>query len=265
MKKLFIACAVALASASSFASPTTPASTSIKNEVQVLENAENLYKKGDHQKAFSEFQNLAKQGSLQAIYNLGVLYEQGQGVSKSDKKAVEHFKNAGAKGFAPANFALAKAYLSGTHGLNKNFNLAKNHLTLASDAGMQIATIGLAELLLSEKKTESVNKALNLLDPLVKKGHLDATYLRALYDLKTGQDKKDPKVIQVGINALESSAKKAHIPSLMVLGNFSATGTFVKKDLNKAKEIFTVLDKANVPVAKTLLEEVNKEIQESKK
>ena len=57
---------------------------------------------------------------------------------------------------------------------------------------------------------------------------------------------------------------KGHIPSLMVLGNFNATGTFVKKDLLKAKEIFTVLDKAQVPVAKKLLEEVNKEISEKK-
>jgi len=263
MKKLLLATALAVASMSSFA-VTPNADTKQNQEIKALEKAESAYKNGNYAQAFKEFESQAKLNNPQALYNLGVMYEQGQGAKKSDKKAIESFKKSASQGFAAANFALGKAYLTGSHGLSKNEQLAKNHLTLASNSGMEIATVGLSEVLLSENNEASTKLALNLLAPLVKKGHLDATYLRALYDLKSGKETKNFKSIETGIKALESSSMKGHIPSLMVLGNFNATGTFVKKDLQKAKEIFTVLDKAQIPVAKKLLEEVNKEIVEKK-
>ncbi len=263
MKKLLLATALAVTSLSAFATTDT-AKTQETQQIKALEKAESLYKSGNYNQAFKEFELQAKTNNPQALYNLGVMYEQGQGVKKSDKKAIENYKKSASNGFAPANFALGKAYLTGSHGLSKSDLLAKNHLTLASNSGMEIATVGLSEVLLSENKEASTKTALNLLNPLVKKGHLDATYLRALYDLKTGKETKDIKSIETGIKALESGSMKGHIPSLMVLGNFNATGTFVKKDLLKAKEIFTVLDKAQVPIAKKLLEEVNAEISEKK-
>lgn len=261
MRKLLLATALTVASMSLFA--VTPNIHPKHNQViKPLEKADSLYKNGEYLEAFKEYEVQAKLNNPQAIYNLGVMYEQGQGCKKSDKKAIQSFKKSASLGFAPANFTLGKAYLNGTHGLTINEKTAKIHLTLASNSGMEIATVGLSEVLLSENIESSTTLALNLLAPLIKNGHLDATYLRALYDLKSGKETNNVKSIQTGIKALESSSMKGHITSLMVLGNFNATGTFVKKDLIKAKEIFTVLDKAEIPVAKKLLEEINIEIAE---
>lgn len=232
-------------------------------DLNVLAQAETLFTNGNYSEALEEFTKYAKKGNLQAIYNLGYMYETGIGAKKSDIQSITYYKMAAKEGFAPANFKLGKIYLDGSNNQQQNIPLAKKYLEFASKGGMELATVGLSEVLLAEHRQDSTKTALNLLAPLIKKGQVDATYLRALYDLNNGKETDNLKDIETGIKALDSSAMKGHVPSLMVLGNFYATGTFVNKDLAKAKDIFTVLDKAQIPIAKKLLEEVNLEISET--
>ena len=55
--------------------------------------------KGDYAAALREWTPLAKQGDAVAQFNLGVMYQQGQGVNQDDKQAVKWFRLAAKQGF----------------------------------------------------------------------------------------------------------------------------------------------------------------------
>ena len=50
--------------------------------------------KGDYATALEEWMPLAKQGDSESQYNLGVMYENGQGVSQDDLEAVKFYQSA---------------------------------------------------------------------------------------------------------------------------------------------------------------------------
>src|SRR5258708_4872363 len=59
------------------------------------------------------FEKLAAQGGAEAEFNLGVIYENGQGVAKDERKAFEWYEKAAAQGLAKAQFNLASMYSRG--------------------------------------------------------------------------------------------------------------------------------------------------------
>ena len=60
------------------------------------------HKSGDYAIALREWKPLAKQGDAAAQFNLGVMYEKGQGVPQDDKTAVKWYRLAAEQGFARA-------------------------------------------------------------------------------------------------------------------------------------------------------------------
>ena len=62
-------------------------------------------------KAAEWWQKAAKQGYVQAQYNLGVMYANGTGVEQSDEKAVEWYQKAADQGFEDAMVALNRLNL----------------------------------------------------------------------------------------------------------------------------------------------------------
>jgi len=52
----------------------------------------------------------AEQGYPDAQYNLGVMYENGQGIAKDEAQAVAWYRKAAEQGFAPAQFNLGVMY-----------------------------------------------------------------------------------------------------------------------------------------------------------
>ena len=48
--------------------------------------------RGDYSEAFRQWKPLAEQGYAKAQYNLGVMYDNGQGVAQDDKTAVKWFR-----------------------------------------------------------------------------------------------------------------------------------------------------------------------------
>ena len=71
------------------------------------------YQKGDYKTAVSEWKSLADQGNAQAQFNLGVMYDNGDGVLKDDKQAVEFFRKAAEQGDAKAQLKLGFRYADG--------------------------------------------------------------------------------------------------------------------------------------------------------
>ena len=66
------------------------------------EDAMAAYARGDYATALRLLRPLAEQGDAQAQYNLGVLYDNGQGVPKNDAEAMKWYRMAADQGEAEA-------------------------------------------------------------------------------------------------------------------------------------------------------------------
>ena len=62
--------------------------------------------------AFNYFKRAAEQGNPSAITNLGICYQNGEGVAKDVTKAKKCFEESAATGNASANFFLGKYFMS---------------------------------------------------------------------------------------------------------------------------------------------------------
>lgn len=259
MKKILLASLITLAA--QFASADM-ATTSVDPEFAKIEA---LVKAQNMPAAYQALDKLAKTGNAQAIYNLAYLTQTGQGTAKDEKKAIQLYEQASAKGYPVASYVLGKNYVSGTLGLKQDIPKAKQYLEKASNAGFDDATVDLAVLLFAEGKPESDKAGLAKLTPLVQKGNFQAIHAKALYDISVGFKTKNEKPIQQALASIQDLAKKGYIPALMAVGNMFANGNIIPQNLPEAKKIFTALAQENIPQAKESLASVNKLIAEQAK
>ena len=70
--------------------------------------------RGDYAVAHEEFLRLAKEGHATAQYNLGFLYDYGEGVQQDHGEAVKWYRMAAEQGLARAQFSLGIMFESGT-------------------------------------------------------------------------------------------------------------------------------------------------------
>ena len=77
---------------------------------------------------------LAEQGYPSAQFNLGNMYDTGEGVPQNDAEAVQWFRMAAEQGFARAQFNLAYMYLSG-RGVPKDYVQVYAWLSIAAAQG----------------------------------------------------------------------------------------------------------------------------------
>ena len=78
-----------------------------------FEHAVAAYNAGNYEKAFRLWKPLAEQGDADAQYNLGLMYDYGEGVPKDDAKAVYWYRKAAEQGHAKAQFNLGWMYANG--------------------------------------------------------------------------------------------------------------------------------------------------------
>ncbi len=69
--------------------------------------------KGDFATALREWRPLAEQGDADAQYNLGVMYDKGDGVTQNHKEAVKWYRKSADQGNASAQYNLALMYENG--------------------------------------------------------------------------------------------------------------------------------------------------------
>ena len=89
----------------------------------------------------------AAQGVPEAQFNLGTMYENGEGVAESHVEALRWYEQAGARGLVVAQAALGSIY-SGGVGVPKNYVTAYLWWSLAKSQGHKIAEKNL-EILIS--------------------------------------------------------------------------------------------------------------------
>jgi TPR repeat protein len=90
--------------------------------------------KQDYTAALREFMPLAKQGNASAQFNLGVMYDNGQGVPQDYKEAVRWYRLAADQGNASAQSNLGVGYANG-QGVPQDYKEAVRWYRLAADQG----------------------------------------------------------------------------------------------------------------------------------
>ena len=78
------------------------------------------YNSGDFKTALAEWKPLAAQGNAVIQYNLGVMYDNGEGVPENDKTAVKWLTLAAKQGYAKAQYNLGITYFKGEGVLTDN-------------------------------------------------------------------------------------------------------------------------------------------------
>jgi TPR repeat protein len=91
--------------------------------------------RGDYATALKLLIPLAQKRHAWAQYNLGVMYDQGEGVAPDDKEAVKWYRLAADQGIAQAEFNLGHMYYEG-HGVAQDYKEAMKWYRLAADQGL---------------------------------------------------------------------------------------------------------------------------------
>ncbi len=75
--------------------------------------ADKAYRRGDYSTAVKDLQFLANGGDIRAQYDLGLMYDKGQGVPQSDSDALWWYRRAAEQGEPRAQYNLGLMYLNG--------------------------------------------------------------------------------------------------------------------------------------------------------
>ena len=98
-------------------------------------------------------QEAAKQNHPYALYNLGLIYQKGDGVNIDFEKAFIYLHKSAELGFSYAQMSVGLMYYRG-EGINKNIELAINYLQLAANQNIEEAK----SMLISIKNYEVLQK-----------------------------------------------------------------------------------------------------------
>jgi TPR repeat protein len=102
--------------------------------VKKYHNAIALLEEGDQKAAHDIFMSLSDQGDDRAQYQLGQMYDYGQGVDRNIDKAVYWYERASAAGNKQAQHSLGIIYIVG-RGLNPDYDIAIQWLKKSAEQG----------------------------------------------------------------------------------------------------------------------------------
>ena len=97
--------------------------------------ADDAVRRGDYASALQIWRPLADRGQAAAQYNMGVLYQRGQGVPQDNAEAVRWWRLAVAQGYGPAQSNLGVAYAQG-RGVAQDDREALRLFRLAAGQGL---------------------------------------------------------------------------------------------------------------------------------
>jgi len=100
--------------------------------------ADKAYLRGDYDKAVVDVQFLAHSGEARAQYDLGLMYDKGQGVPQSDAEALQWYERAAEQGEPRAQYNLGLMHLNG-QGVPPDLVTAYYWVSLSASHGNQHA------------------------------------------------------------------------------------------------------------------------------
>lgn len=107
-----------------------------------LEEADSAHRAGDFTTAADRYRPLAAQGEPVAQFRLGVLYEEGKGITKDSREAIRWYVVASAQGHAEAAYNLARMYHDG-RGVPQDHRRARHWYKVAAQQGDTKALVNL--------------------------------------------------------------------------------------------------------------------------
>lgn len=116
--------------------------------------------RGDYAAALKEWKPLAEQGNVYAQFNLGLMYERGQGVLEDYAEAVRWYRTAAVQGSAEAQLSLGLKYSLGK-GLIQDNILAHMWFNIAAANGSEKAS-EVRELIAGEMTATDITEAQRL-------------------------------------------------------------------------------------------------------
>ena len=125
------------------------------------------YESGDYKTALREWKPLAKNGNAIAQRKLGVLYREGEGVSKDYKTAMKWFRLAAEQGDARAQFNLGLMYVMGLGVIQDNV-YAHMWWNIATSSGHKNASTN-RDKVAKKMNTRQIEKAQELARECVRK------------------------------------------------------------------------------------------------
>jgi TPR repeat protein len=99
-----------------------------------MEDALLAYSQRDYETALQEFRPLALQGDSVALYKIGLMHFNGQGVPQDYAEALEWYMKAAEQGDAAASFSIARMYSSG-QGVQQDYVEALEWYKIAAELG----------------------------------------------------------------------------------------------------------------------------------
>ena len=139
----------------------------------------------------------ATQGDADAQYNLGFMYDEGRGMPKDDKKAVEWYRKAAKQGNADAQIHLGFMYMNG-YGVPQDDKKAVEWYRKAADQKHPIAQHNLGFMYDEGRGVpKDDKKAVEWYRKAAKQGDADAQYtLGIMYENGEGVPKDDKKALE---------------------------------------------------------------------
>ena len=187
----------------------------------------------NHQKAEKWYRRAAKQGHVQAQYNLGVLYYNGEVVKQDYKEAIKWYKKAASKGYVEAQYNLGMLYHNG-EGATQDYAKAKEWYKKAASKGDVEAQNSLGVMYYNgEGATQDYAKAKEWYKKAASKGYVEAQYnLGVMYYNGEGVEKNYAKAAKW----YDKAAKQGDAAAQYSLGVMYYNGEGVEKVYAKAKE-----------------------------
>ncbi len=122
--------------------PNSSTAVSATKASQLLEQGLATYKVKNFTEALRLFRAAAGMGHIGAIYNVGLMYEKGEGVAMNKKEAMNWYTRSADGGFLQAMVNVGAMYYSG-EGVVQNFEQALAWFRKAADRGQVVAMFNL--------------------------------------------------------------------------------------------------------------------------
>lgn len=203
-----------------------------------------------------ELVKLAKDGNTKAMYNLGVCYAKGEGVSHSYNEAAEWFQKAANNGLADAQFDLGIFYAKG-YGVSQSYTEAIKWYRKAAEQGHVEAQYSLGNYYLPLSDEIGIDnnptEAIKWYRKAAEQNYAPAQYsMAAIYREGLGVSPN----IQKAIEWYEKAAGNGYQPALYDMAIAYYYGEGVPQDVNKAIKILYQLSQDGYESATNALKKI---------
>lgn len=199
--------------------------TASANALADMQQAQEDFKKGNHDAAIKEFTALGNAGNMSAQLMLGALYNKGGAIPRDDQKAVVWFQKAAQQGNPEAQYQLGSLYENSQ--LPQSYSDAIAWYERAAQKGSAKAQVRLGHIYnRGLGVSQNISEAVLWYGKAALQNHPEAQYsLGLMY----AQGKGFPKNDQLAIGWLTKSAAQGFADAELFLGDIYLTGASTHK------------------------------------